>query len=93
MNPANTYSAYHWYLRSSWWKERRKHILERAKFKCEQCHSRKATEVHHLNYLHVFNELPTDLVALCRHCHRNIHHLTPANDNQLELSFPVTVRR
>jgi len=39
-------------------------------------------------HLHtVFNELPTDLKALCDKCHADIHHKTPANDNQLELAF------
>jgi hypothetical protein len=57
--------------------------------------SRSATEVHHLTYVRVFNELATDLLPVCSTCHRNIHHLKPANDNspndnQLALPFPIT---
>jgi hypothetical protein len=34
-----------------------------------------------------FSELPTDLMALCGKCHTDIHHKTPANDNQLKFDF------
>jgi len=44
--------------------------------------------VHHLTYVGVFNESPSDLVALCDRCHADLHHKTPANDNQLTM-FPL----
>jgi hypothetical protein len=47
-----------------------------------------ATQVHHLTYVGVFNESPDDLVALCDSCHAELHHKTPANDNQLTM-FPL----
>jgi hypothetical protein len=91
------YQAYRWYLNSSFWKAQRKFILERAQYQCEnwllnQRCIRPAQEVHHLTYLRVFKELPTDLVALCRYCHADLHHLQPANDNQLSLEFPIQKR-
>jgi predicted HNH restriction endonuclease len=43
--------------------------------------------VHHLTYIRVFQELPSDLVALCKPCHAEIHWQQPANDNQLQFSF------
>jgi len=80
-------SAYHWYLRNSaFWREQRVTIFRRAKGRCEWC-GRPATQVHHLNYRRVFNELPSDLVALCAECHADVHHKTPANDNQLKINF------
>src|SRR5262245_41996718 len=58
--------------------------LVRANGICEKCRKRPATEVHHLKYERVFNELPSDLVALCRQCHSEIHWRQPANDNQIQ---------
>ena len=91
-NPAySRVAAYHWYLGAAFWRERREFILERASHICERCRKRRATEVHHLTYIRtyirVFQELPSDLVALCKPCHTEIHWRQPANDNQLQLSF------
>jgi protein-arginine kinase activator protein McsA len=63
--------------------------MERANYVCQRCHKNQATEVHHLTYMRVFNELATDLLPVCSTCHRNIHHRKPANDNQLSLAFPM----
>ena len=83
----NRLSAYTWYLGSAFWRERREHILHRANYICEKCRTRPATEVHHLTYIRVFGELPSDLVALCRQCHSEIHWRQPANDNQIQFAF------
>jgi 5-methylcytosine-specific restriction endonuclease McrA len=83
----NRQSAYQWYLGSAFWRERRVAAFRRAKGICEKCKRRPATQVHHLTYIRVFSELPTDLMALCGKCHADIHHKTPANDNQLKFDF------
>lgn len=83
----NRRSAYHWYLRTTYWNERRKLVLKRNNGLCERCNWRRSTQVHHKTYASVFNEHLTDLIALCRQCHATIHHKQPANDNQLQLSF------
>jgi hypothetical protein len=83
----NRVSAFHWYLGSAFWRERREHVMQRANNTCEKCGKRPATEVHHMTYLRVFNELPSDLTALCRQCHAEIHWRQPANDNQIQFSF------
>ena len=84
----NRKSAYRdWYLGSAFWRERREHILQRANGKCEKCGQRPPTEIHHLTYIRVFQELPTDLLAVCRQCHAEIHWRQPANDNQIQFSF------
>ena len=85
MQAYNRISAYHWYLGSAFWRERREYALKRANHRCERCKERRATEVHHLTYIRVFNEMPSDLVALCRQCHGEVHHKKAANDNQLSL--------
>jgi len=48
--------------------------MRRANGRCERCHARPATEVHHLRYppWGTF-DLPTNLIALCRPCHAAIH--------------------
>lgn len=86
----NRTTAYHWYLGTAFWRERREHTMRRANHICERCKERRATEVHHLTYIRVFNELPTDLVALCRPCHSEIHLKKPANDNQLSFPFEAS---
>lgn len=86
----NRTTAYHWYLGTPFWRERREHVMKRAQHVCEKCKAAKATEVHHLTYLRVFNELPTDLVALCRPCHSDIHFKSAANDNQLQLPLEAS---
>ena len=36
-------AAYHWYLGSAFWRERREFILQRAGHTCEKCGKRRAT--------------------------------------------------
>lgn len=93
MRTFNKTSAYHWYLGTNFWRERREVAMSRANGVCEKCKQAPAREVHHLTYLRVFNELPTDLVALCRPCHAAIHHLKAANDNQLSFGFETQQRQ
>ena len=47
--------------------------MERAQGLCEGCRRRPATEVHHLTYEHVGDELLWELKAVCDHCHRRCH--------------------
>jgi 5-methylcytosine-specific restriction endonuclease McrA len=83
-------STYHWYLRSPYWKVRQRHTLKRDNYRCRKCRLR-ADHVHHVSYVNVFNEPPSDLASLCARCHADLHHKTPANDNQLTL-FPLLAR-
>ena len=53
-------------------------------FICQICRKRPATEVHHLTYERVFNEMACDLLPVCSACHRAIHYRKPANDNSPE---------
>jgi hypothetical protein len=87
MSAFNRKTAYHWYLGSAFWRERSEYILRRANYICEKCGKRPATEVHHLTYIRVFQELPSDLLAVCRQCHAEIHWRQLANDNQIQFQF------
>jgi 5-methylcytosine-specific restriction endonuclease McrA len=81
-------AAYLWYLASPYWQVVRKAALTRANYMCQNHCGQRATQVHHVTYVRLFNELPNDLVALCDRCHADLHHKTPANDNQLTM-FPL----
>lgn len=61
------------YLRGPQWAARRRLVLARCKGTCEGCGIRKADEVHHLTYEHVFDEFLFELVGLCAACHERIH--------------------
>jgi 5-methylcytosine-specific restriction endonuclease McrA len=61
------------YLGSPEWAARRRAVLQRARGTCEGCLIRPATQVHHLTYAHVGNELLFELVAVCDKCHGIVH--------------------
>lgn len=67
------WSWYRYYLESDKWKFKRLQVLQRDKYLCQGCLIERATEVHHLNYKHVGDELLFDLVSLCSNCHKKAH--------------------
>jgi 5-methylcytosine-specific restriction endonuclease McrA len=60
------------YLQSESWRDKRAAVLQRAKGCCERC-GWAADEVHHKTYVNVPNEPLSDLLALCRGCHKLEH--------------------
>jgi 5-methylcytosine-specific restriction endonuclease McrA len=66
-------SAYDDYLSSPEWRKKREAVLRRADFLCEGCGDATATQVHHLTYERVANEMLFDLVAVCPDCHNRLH--------------------
>lgn len=64
---------YRQYLTTKNWKDKRSKVLARANNLCEGCGDRTATEVHHLTYRNVGDELLFELVALCSTCHSKAH--------------------
>jgi hypothetical protein len=67
------YYKYLIHLQSDYWKNIRLKVLERDCDICQKCKERKATEVHHLTYERLGNELLEDLLSVCRSCHLKIH--------------------
>lgn len=61
------------YLRSPEWAKRRALVMKRCGGVCEGCMERPATQVHHLTYDHVGDELLFELVGICRECHEKVH--------------------
>lgn len=60
------------YLQSPEWREKRKLVMLRAQGICEGCRKANATEVHHLTYERLGDEMLFDLVAICKMCHDKI---------------------
>ena len=73
------YESNAFYL-SSKWKRKRKAILKRDGYECQDCKRygriREATEVHHIKHLEDAPELAYDndnLISLCKACHNARH--------------------
>lgn len=71
-------AKYHDYLKSDTWKDKRDGIILRDFF-CADCKTYLSTEVHHITYERIFNELDSDLVGLCASCHGKRHGIERYN--------------
>ena len=67
-------SNYNEYLNSEAWNIRRRKVWKRCGGICEGCGELPVTEVHHLTYTHIGNELLYELVGLCDTCHGAVHN-------------------
>ncbi len=75
---------YQRYLCTPEWFARRNAVMERSNGRCERC-GKKAAHVHHLTYIRKYNELLTDLQAVCEQCHESIHYpkaIRPRENNE-----------
>lgn len=70
---SNVDTEYQQYLMTEQWRAKRMKALQRANFVCEGCGDHRASEVHHLSYLHLGNEFLWELKAVCRTCHEKCH--------------------
>lgn len=61
------------YLLSPKWKAIRDKVLVRDGHRCQGCLGARATQVHHLTYDHVGDELLFELIAVCDFCHERVH--------------------
>lgn len=64
---------YRQYLQSDRWFELRAKVLERDHYLCQSCLLRRANQVHHLTYEHIFAEFCFELVSICSDCHKRLH--------------------
>ena len=71
---------YEGYLLSQAWYEKRKLKLFNSDYTCEKCGycsyksiEERPLDVHHKTYERLGNELPGDLMVLCRKCHGENH--------------------
>lgn len=77
------FESYNAYLKTDEWKAKRRRVLERARGICEGCLEKPATQVHHLTYDNVGDELLFQLVAICDECHDKCH---PERQQQNEVN-------
>lgn len=64
---------YYTYLQSDTWKQKRAKVLIRDNGQCQLCKVQSATDVHHLTYDRIYEELLEDLLSVCRGCHTEVH--------------------
>lgn len=78
---ANNLEELNKYYNSDKWKIKREYVLKRDKYICQACLTNKATQVHHLSYMHVTNEPLFELVSICKRCHDKLTELDRKNMN------------
>jgi len=68
------YSTYQEYLSHPRFRQVRTAVMLRSKGRCERCHAKPPTEVHHLRYP-PWGTFDTEdnLIALCHRCHCDLH--------------------
>lgn len=76
------WSRYNAYLQTDAWKTIRQRVMQRACNRCEGCGIARATQVHHLTYDRVGEEMLFDLVAICDDCHAKVHESTRESINE-----------
>jgi hypothetical protein len=64
------------YISSPEWQTKRLRILEYYGNKCAVCNRGGLVDVHHRTYERFKRELDTDLILLCRKCHKLFHGIT-----------------
>lgn len=67
------------YLKSEQWLEKRKIVLERDKYVCQSCLTKKATQVHHTIGYFRKNEPLFTLFSVCNECHDIITDIERGN--------------
>jgi hypothetical protein len=67
------YQAYEAYLQTDAWRAKRAEALKRDGGVCQGCRTQRATQVHHLTYAHLGDELLFELISVCDDCHLRIH--------------------
>ena len=75
---------YNEHLNSEEWQAIRALALKRDKHLCQGCMTEPATEVHHLSYENMGQELLWELISTCRACHAKVHAKTTAYDRLME---------
>ena len=84
------------YLQSDEWKSRARRRLEIDEYTCQYCGSELQSmsgithipNIHHLHYRTLRNEnVYTDLVSLCKHCHLDLHSHFRLHEMEQEINI------
>ncbi len=78
-----TRTDYSLYLKSSWWRKRRKKFWKKYDRICFCC-GRYASEIHHCSYKNKGKEKDEDLVAICGECHREVTDMVFLKEAELK---------
>ena len=65
-------AEYRAYRQSPRWQKLRRAVMLRAGGKCEICLRAEGVDAAHLTYERIFNERLSDLLWVCRACHREL---------------------
>lgn len=75
------------YLKSQHWKklkiETKRRLKREGKLNCYTCKYDKRLHLHHRTYKRLYQELPEDLVCLCKRCHFRLHRLVREGKSNL----------
>ena len=64
---------YKGYINSVPWYEKRSLVLMKHGNKCFKCGSKRCIQIHHVTYQRLGKEDLSDLLPLCKNCHKKIH--------------------
>jgi len=68
------FQSYRGYLQSKSWKDKRREILIRDRWRCVRCPKKTKLQVHHRWYETLGAESLRSLETLCEGCHKRLHH-------------------
>lgn len=71
------------YIEGPIWRKLRNQILDECGCICTKCNKefeRPMLHVHHMTYKRLFNEEKTDLMVLCKFCHKAVHRMPRLNN-------------
>ena len=74
LEAVNRRKFYKDYIASDKWKAIRLKVLKRDNNLCQACLESPATDVHHITYANLGDELMFELLSVCRDCHFNRLH-------------------
>lgn len=80
------YNDYAGYLASPAWRKVKARYRKLVIEACGLCGCDGSLDLHHTTYERVGEELPNDLVWLCRNCHRMVHVLEQRGDMGLDFA-------
>jgi hypothetical protein len=70
--------SYSDYIKSEDWAKKSTEAKERACWRCQLCNKSKeetTLHTHHRTYENLYDELPEDLIVLCKDCHAKFHDI------------------
>ncbi len=84
--------TYQEYLKTNHWKATKVKVFKKYKYHCAKCKTNKNIDLHHKTYKNVGNESMSDLVYLCRTCHKLVHD-NKLSDHKFKLVLKVKNKR